>query len=71
MLFPNFLSVQGSFALGDNDVDKIDYTTTSSWNGYSTQCTTTSLYCILSLLPSANSPIGYHAIHFFVAIIVA
>ena len=54
---------EGSFALGDDDVDKVDYTTTSSWNGHSTQCMLTLLYCILSSSPSANSPIDFHATH--------
>ena len=39
------------------------FTTTSSWNGYSTQCMMTSSYCILSSSSSANSYIGIHATH--------
>ena len=60
---------EGSFALVDDDLDKVDYTTTSSWNGYSHM--TMLLYCILSSSPSVNNPIGYHATYFFVAIVVA
>ena len=40
-------------------------TTMSSSNGYSTQFMTMSLQLNLSSSPSANSPIGYHAIYFF------
>ena len=61
----NAIVNEDSFALGNDDVDKVDYMMTSSWNGYSTQCMMTLLYCILSSSHSANSPIGYHATHFF------
>ena len=59
------LQLKGSFALGDDDVDNVDSTTTSSWNGYSTHCMMTLSYYNLSSSSGVNSPIGYHATHIF------
>ena len=52
----------GSFTLGDDDDDKVNFTTLS-WNGYSTQCMMTSSYCNLSSSSSANSYTGINATH--------
>ena len=46
---------KGSFALGDDDDDKVDFTMTSSWNEYDV--------VIISSSSSVNSYIGIHATH--------